>query len=53
MFLYLEDVEEFKKWLAQQQIAILGDGQTILLSNDEGAESTEGAMVSEYVCVLA
>ena len=45
LFIYLEDVEEFKKWLAEKQITLLGDGQTVLLSNDQ-AESTEEAMVS-------
>ena len=38
IFLYLDDIEEFKKWLAQKQAA--------LLSNEQ-AESVEEAMVSK------
>ena len=45
VFLYLENIEEFKKWLGQKRIALLTDEQTALLSNEQ-AESTEEAMVS-------
>ena len=45
LFIFLEDVEEFKKWMAERRVALLSDEQTVLLSNDQ-AESTEEAMVS-------
>ena len=38
MFLHLEDIEDFKKWLAQKQVT--------LLSNEQ-AESVEETMVSK------
>ena len=45
LFIFLEEIEDFKKWLAEKQVALLNDEQTVLLSNDQ-AESTEEAMVS-------
>ena len=42
MFLHLEDIEDFKKWLAQKQAA--------LLSNEQ-AECVEEAMVSN-LCLI-
>ena len=43
MFLHLEDIEDFKKWLAQKQAA--------LLSNEQ-AECVEEAMVSILCLIL-
>ena len=45
LFIFLEEIEDFKKWLAEKQVALLNDEQTVLLSNDQ-SESTEEAMVS-------
>ena len=43
MFLHLEDIEDFKKWLAQKQAALL---------SNERAECVEEAMVSVLCFIL-